>query len=68
MTFSISNFFLEFKTPFAIAHGTRTGTDLVFLKLEHEGVLAYGEASLPPYLVDTQVTVKKFIESYLSGE
>jgi len=64
MKIEINNFFLEFKTPFAIAHGTRSGTDLVFLKLEHENIIAHGEASLPPYLPDTQESVHKFVNAF----
>nr|MBA3285919.1 dipeptide epimerase [Nitrosopumilus sp.] len=67
MKFSLTNYFLEFKTPFAIAHGTRNGTDLVFLKLEDDGIIAIGEASLPPYLPDTQESVHKFINSFFSN-
>lgn len=64
MQITITNFFLEFKTPFSIAHGTRSGTDLVFLKLEFENIVAFGEASLPPYLPETQESVHKFINSF----
>ncbi|MDQ3051403.1 MAG: dipeptide epimerase [Bacteroidota bacterium] len=64
MKFSITNYHLEFKTPFAIAHGTRTGTDLIFLKIEDKGIIAFGEASLPPYLPDTQESVHRFINSF----
>lgn len=65
MQFTLTNFFLEFKTPFSIAHGTRNGTDLVFLKIEDEGIIAYGESSLPPYLPETTQTVHSFINSFL---
>ncbi len=67
MQITITNFFLEFKTPFAIAHGTRNGTDLVFFKLEHDGIVAMGEASLPPYLHDTKESVTKFITSFFKN-
>ncbi|HEX5002202.1 MAG TPA: dipeptide epimerase [Bacteroidia bacterium] len=65
MTFALSRYYLEFKEPFSIAHGTRNGTDLVFLKLEHQGFVAWGEASLPPYLPETQQTVCDFLERFM---
>lgn len=55
-------YFLEFIHPFALAHGTRTGTQLAFVKLELEGMVAYGEASLPPYRKETFESVKKWVE------
>jgi L-alanine-DL-glutamate epimerase-like enolase superfamily enzyme len=45
-----------------LAHGTRTGTQLAFIKIEHEGIVAYGEASLPPYLPETFESVKTWVE------
>jgi L-alanine-DL-glutamate epimerase-like enolase superfamily enzyme len=47
---------LEFIFPFRIAHGIRTHTDAVFVELELDGVIAYGEATLPPYLLYTQAS------------
>ncbi len=64
MHYNIKDFFLEFKTPFAIAHGTRTGTDIVLLTITHEGISATGEASLPPYLPETKESVRKFMEEF----
>jgi len=65
MTFGLTRYYLEFKDPFSIAHGTRNGTDLVLLKLEHQGYMAWGEASLPPYLPETQDSVCEFITSFM---
>jgi L-alanine-DL-glutamate epimerase-like enolase superfamily enzyme len=64
MNTRVSDYFLEFRDPFAIAHGTRTGTDLVFLELEMDGCTGIGEASLPPYLKETQRSVKEFISRF----
>lgn len=44
---------LEFRFPFHIAHGTRTGTDAVFILLEWNGHFGIGEATLPPYLQES---------------
>ena len=54
-------YFLTFQRPFALAHGTREGTQLAFVKLESQGVVAYGEASLPPYLHETFESVKNWV-------
>ena len=40
----------SYHRPFATAHGSRTGTDAVFVRLARNGVAGYGEAALPPYL------------------
>ena len=63
-SFQLQDYFLKFKTPFAIAHGTRTGTDLVFLHFTSENITVTGEASLPPYLPETKESVRDFISSF----
>ncbi len=52
---------IYFKRPFKIAHGVRTSTDIVLTQLEHEGIIGFGEASLPPYLSENQETVSAFL-------
>ncbi len=52
---------LYFKRPFKIAHGVRTSTPIVLTQLEHEGIIAYGEASMPPYLGESHETVLSFL-------
>ena len=53
---------LYFKYPFKIAHGVRSSTPVVIVKLEYEGVVGYGEASMPPYLGESHETVISFLE------
>jgi L-alanine-DL-glutamate epimerase-like enolase superfamily enzyme len=62
MKLEVHPYHLEFIRPFALAHGTRTGTSLAFVKLEFEDIISYGEASLPPYRKETFESVKKWIE------
>ncbi len=62
MKLSVHPYFLEFIRPFALAHGTRKGTDLVFVKIEDQGIVGYGEASLPPYRNETMKSVTGWIE------
>ncbi len=50
-------FHLRFKHPFGTAHGVRTGTDCVFVRLELNGVFGYGEATIPPYVPEDQSSV-----------
>ncbi|MBW6481790.1 MAG: hypothetical protein K0B10_01900 [Vicingaceae bacterium] len=63
MKISVHPYFLEFIHPFALAHGTRKGTQLAFVKIEFEGIVAFGEASPPPYRKETVDSVKKWIET-----
>jgi L-alanine-DL-glutamate epimerase-like enolase superfamily enzyme len=55
---------LKFKYPFRIAHGLRETTDLVYVKLQHENFVAWGEAALPPYLPETQQSVINFLTDF----
>jgi L-alanine-DL-glutamate epimerase-like enolase superfamily enzyme len=52
---------LYFKRPFKIAHGTRSSTPIVIVQLEYEGLFAYGEASMPPYLGESHESVIMFL-------
>ena len=61
MQVSLYPFQLQYKFPFRITHGMRTHTDVVYVKLEHQGHVAWGEAALPPYLPETQKTVFDFL-------
>lgn len=55
---------LQFKFPFRIAHGLRTHTDVIYVKIEYEGFTAWGEATLPPYLPETQKSVVEFLTQF----
>ncbi len=54
--------FLEFRHPFGIAHGTRTGTPAAFVRIGHQGLYGYGEASMPPYLGESHRTAREFYD------
>ena len=62
MKLSYCPYSLEFKHPFGLAYGSRTKTDVVFIKLESDGFVGYGESSLPPYLGETHESVVSFLE------
>lgn len=53
---------LTFKYPFGISSGTRTGTPVVFTRIEQDGIYGYGEASLPPYLGESHASVIAFLQ------
>jgi L-alanine-DL-glutamate epimerase-like enolase superfamily enzyme len=61
---SLHPYQLQFKFPFRISHGLRTLTDAVYVKLEHEGLVGWGEAALPPYLPETQKSVIEFLTTF----
>lgn len=62
MKLSFTPHTLYFKRPFKIAHGVRTSTPIVIVELEHEGIIGYGEASMPPYLGESHETVIAFLK------
>ncbi len=52
---------LKFRHSFSIAAGKRDFTPVVFLELEYESHVGYGESALPPYLPETQESVTNFL-------
>lgn len=63
ITLSIARYRLLFCEPFGTAHGLRKGTDSVFVRLERDGLLGHGEATLPPYVNETQASVVQLLGS-----
>lgn len=61
MKLSWKPYTLQLKHVFAIANSSRTETAVVLTQIEHEGVVGFGEASLPPYLPETQESVSRFL-------
>ncbi|MBK9075372.1 MAG: hypothetical protein IPL77_10405 [Flavobacteriales bacterium] len=70
MPFSIAlaPFHLRFKHPFGTAHGVRTGTDSVFVRVSSGPHVGYGEATLPPYVKETQASVLARLRSFEKEE
>ena len=52
---------LELKHVFTIATNSRTTTPVVLTEIEYDGMVGYGEASLPPYLGESHQTVTEFL-------
>ncbi|MEH3113709.1 dipeptide epimerase [Pedobacter terrae] len=61
MKISCRPFELELKHPFSIAKFTRTSTPLMLLKVEHKGVIGYGEASMVPYMGESYESAAAFL-------
>ena len=53
---------LQLRHVFTIANFSRTTTPVVLTEIEYDGVTGYGEASLPPYLGETQSSVQDFLK------
>lgn len=60
MKLSYSPFELQLKHRFAISGFSRTFTPVMLVKLEHEGHIGYGEASMVPYLGESIATATAF--------
>ncbi len=52
---------LELRHVFTIATSSRSTTPVMLTEIEHEGVIGYGEASMPPYLGESQETATDFL-------
>lgn len=61
MKISCKQFELELKHPFSISKFTRTSTPLMLLKIEHDGVIGYGEASMVPYMGESYESATHFL-------
>ena len=53
---------LQFKRPFGIASGLRSSTPIVITEIGYKGLVGYGEASMPPYLGESHVSVIDFLK------
>jgi L-alanine-DL-glutamate epimerase-like enolase superfamily enzyme len=52
---------LEMRHVFTVASFSRTTTPVILTELEYDGIVGYGEASMPPYLGESQESVSKFL-------
>ncbi len=68
MKLSWTPYDLELRHTFTISGFSRKTTPVVITKIEYDGLIGYGEASLPPYLGETQKSVIDFLRKVnLSG-
>lgn len=62
MKLSWTPYDLQLKHVFTISGFSRKTTPVVLTKIEYDGLVGYGEASLPPYLGETQASVIDFLK------
>lgn len=59
---------LKMKHTFTIAGSSRTMTPAVLTEIEYDGVVGYGEASMPPYLGESTESVMHFLSKVNLGQ
>jgi len=62
MKLSYRPYELQLRHVFTLAGSSRTTTPVVLTEIEYDGVTGYGEASMPPYLGETQASVIEFLK------
>lgn len=62
MKLSWAPYDLRLNHRFTISGFSRTTTPVVLIRIEYDGLIGYGEASLPPYLGETQASVIEFLK------
>lgn len=61
LTLSFEPYELKLRHSFNLAKYSRTTTPDVQVRLEYDGIVGYGEASMPPYLGESVESVTKFL-------
>ncbi len=61
LSLSFEPYELKLRHSFNLAKYSRTTTPDVQVKLEYDGIIGYGEASMPPYLGESVESVTKFL-------
>jgi L-alanine-DL-glutamate epimerase-like enolase superfamily enzyme len=61
MTFRFRPYTLQLKHVFTVAVNSRTTTPVVLTEVEYDGIVGYGEASMPPYLGESHETATAFL-------
>ncbi len=63
LNLSFAPYELKLRHAFNLARYSRTTTPDVQVQIEYDGVVGYGEASMPPYLGESVESVTKFLSS-----
>jgi len=61
MKLSFRPYELQLRHTFTVAGNSRDTTPVVLTEINYEGYIGYGEASMPPYLGESQESVIKFL-------
>ena len=62
MRLSFKPYNLQLKHTFTVAGFSRDTTPVVLTQIEYDGLIGYGEASMPPYLGESQESVITFLK------
>jgi len=68
MKLSFRPYELQLKHTFTVAGNSRNTTPVVLTEIEYEGLTGYGEASMPPYLGESQESVIRFLNKLDLGQ
>jgi L-alanine-DL-glutamate epimerase-like enolase superfamily enzyme len=61
MKFRFYPYTLELKHVFTVATFSRSSTPVMMVEVEQDGIIGYGEASMPPYLGESHATATAFL-------
>jgi len=61
LVFSFEPYELQLRHVFTLANSSRSTTPVMLTRLEFDGVVGYGEASMPPYLGESHQTATAFL-------
>ena len=68
MTLRFNPYELQLKHTFTVAGNSRNTTPVVLSRIEYEGLTGFGEASMPPYLGESQESVIRFLNKVDLGQ
>ena len=54
---------LELRHEFRLAGSSRSTTPVMLVEIERDGIIGYGEASMPPYLGESHATAQAFLSA-----
>ena len=61
LRFSFAPYELQLKHVFTLANSSRSTTPVMLTRIEYDGMVGYGEASMPPYLDESHQTATEFL-------
>jgi len=61
ISISFRPFTLDLKHQFTVSSYSRVTTPIMLVEINHEGFTGYGEASMPPYLGESQESATRFL-------
>lgn len=61
LAFRFRPYTLELKHVFTVSAMSRTTTPVMLTEVEYDGIVGYGEASMPPYLGESHQTATEFL-------